>query len=75
MIERLVDIESVVDLSDIIDALQELPTEELMAHGLSATNTWDEIDDPVLIGPDGCRSRRGRRATRTTNGCSATTTR
>ncbi len=53
MKERLVDIESVVDLSDIIDALQDLSPEELIAHGLSADNTWDEIDDPVLIGPDG----------------------
>ena len=53
MNERLVDLETVVDLSDIIDALQDLSTEELVAHGLSATNTWDEIDDPVLIGPDG----------------------
>jgi polyphosphate kinase 2 (PPK2 family) len=52
MIERLVDIESVVDLSDIIDALQELPAEELIAQGLSADSTWDEIDDPVLLGPD-----------------------
>ena len=52
LIERLVDIESVVDLSDIIDALQELPAEELIAHGLSAYGTWDDIDDPVLLGPD-----------------------
>jgi polyphosphate kinase 2 len=52
LIERLVDIQSVVDLSDIIDALQELPAEELIAHGLSAHGTWDEIDDPVLLGPD-----------------------
>ena len=53
MNERFVDLETVVDLSDIIDALQDLSTEELVAHGLSATNTWDEIDDPVLIGRDG----------------------
>ena len=53
MDERFVDIESVVDLSDIIDALQDLSAEELLAHGLSADSTWDEIDDPVLIGPNG----------------------
>ena len=53
MNRRLVDLESVVDLSDIIDALQDLSTEELLAHGLSATNTWDEIDDPVLLGDNG----------------------
>ena len=33
MNERLVDLETVVDLSDIIDALQDLSTEELVAHG------------------------------------------
>ena len=69
MIERLVDIESVVDLADIIDALQDLTAEELIAEGLSADSTWDEIDDPVLFGPGSdCRSRPGRRATRTTSG-------
>jgi polyphosphate kinase 2 len=53
MDERFVDIESVVDLSDIIDALQDLSAEELLANGLSADSTWDEIDDPVLLGPNG----------------------
>ena len=53
MSERLVDLDSVVDLSDIIDALQDLSAEELVAHGLSADSTWDEIDDPVLLGPNG----------------------
>jgi polyphosphate kinase len=53
MDERIVDIESVVDLSDIIDALQDLSAEELVARGLSTDHTWDEIDDPVLIGADG----------------------
>jgi polyphosphate kinase len=53
MSERLVDLESVIDLSEIIDALQDLSAEELIAHGLSADSTWDEIDDPVLLGPDG----------------------
>ena len=49
----ILDIASVMDLSDVIDALQDLSPEELVANGLSADNTWDEIDDPVLIGPDG----------------------
>jgi polyphosphate kinase len=53
MNERIVDIESVVDLSDIIDALQDLSAEELIANGFSADRTWDEIDDPVLVGPSG----------------------
>src|SRR4029077_14782355 len=33
--------------------LRDLSPEELMAHGLKADNTWDEIDDPVQLGPDG----------------------
>ena len=51
--DRFVDIESVVDLSDVIDALQRPLAGGAAAHGLSTDDTWDEIDDPVLIGPDG----------------------
>ncbi len=53
MNNRITDIDTVVDLSDVIDALQDLSAEELIANGLSTDNTLDEIDDPVLIGPDG----------------------
>jgi polyphosphate kinase 2 len=48
-----VDIETVVDLNDIIASLRELSDEELMRHGLAVEGTWDEVDDPVLLGPDG----------------------
>ncbi len=47
------DLEQVMDLSDIIDALQDLENPRLMELGLRATDTWDEVDDPVLLGPDG----------------------
>jgi polyphosphate kinase len=50
---REVDIETVVDLNDIIASLRELSDEELMRHGLAVEGTWDEVDDPVLLGPDG----------------------
>ena len=40
-----------------------------MGLGLSTDDTWDEIDDPVLIGPTAFRSRPGARATRTPSGC------
>jgi polyphosphate kinase len=44
----------VVGLEAFIDALQsEISVEELVASGYSVTGTWDEIDDPVLIGPNG----------------------
>ncbi len=46
-------LESVVELADIIDALQDCTPEELMALGLSTGDAWDEIDDPILIGADG----------------------
>ncbi len=48
-----VDIETVVDLADIITSLRELSDEELAKHGLAVDGTWDEVDDPVLLGPDG----------------------
>ncbi len=47
------DIESVMDLADIIEALQDLEDDRLVRYGLKATETWDEVDDPVLLGPDG----------------------
>jgi polyphosphate kinase 2 len=50
---REVDIETVVDLADIIASLRELSDEELAERGLAVDGTWDEVDDPVLLGPDG----------------------
>ena len=51
--EREFDLESVMDLADIIDALQDLEDDRLLTSGLAAAETWDEVDDPVLLGPDG----------------------
>jgi polyphosphate kinase 2 len=47
------DLEAVMDLSDIIASLQDLSVEELNLRGLAVDGTWDEVDDPVLLGPDG----------------------
>ncbi len=47
------DIEAVMDLQDIIASLQDLEDDEFTQRGLTVTGTWDEVDDPVLIGPDG----------------------
>jgi polyphosphate kinase 2 len=47
------DLEQVMDLSDIIDALQDTDDDRLLRLGLTAAETWDEVDDPVLLGPDG----------------------
>lgn len=47
------DLESIMDLADIIDALQGENDDSLLSYGLTAADTWDEVDDPVLLGPDG----------------------
>jgi polyphosphate kinase 2 len=47
------DLEQIMDLADIIDALQDTEDDRLLHLGLSAAETWDEVDDPVLLGPDG----------------------
>jgi polyphosphate kinase len=45
---------TVVELEELIDALQgDLSADEFVERGLSVEGTFDEIDDPVLIGPDG----------------------
>ena len=51
--DHTVDVETVMDLADIISSLQDLSAEELVLRGLSVEGTWDEVDDPVLLGPDG----------------------
>ncbi len=50
---RTFDIEAVVDLQDIITSLRDLSDEEIASRGFGVEGTWDEVDDPVLIGPDG----------------------
>ena len=43
----------ILDISDLIASLQDLDDEELKLRGMSVEGTLDEVDDPVLIGPDG----------------------
>ena len=45
--------EPVVDLDEAISWVRELSSRELIERGLSVDGTFDEVDDPVLIGPDG----------------------
>jgi polyphosphate kinase 2 len=47
------ELESIMDLADIIEALQDTADDTLTRFGLTAADTWDEVDDPVLLGPDG----------------------
>ncbi len=45
---------SMVELETLIDALQaDLSIDDFVERGLSVEGTFDEIDDPVLLGPDG----------------------
>ncbi|MDP4014235.1 MAG: polyphosphate kinase 2 [Candidatus Nanopelagicales bacterium] len=53
MPHHYLDIEAVMDLHDIIASLQDLEDDEFTERGLSVAGTWDEVDDPILIGPDG----------------------
>jgi polyphosphate kinase len=50
---REFDLEAVMDLADLIASLQDLSDERLDLYGLAVDGTWDEVDDPVLLGPDG----------------------
>ncbi len=43
----------VIPLDDAITSLRDFSVEELVASGLSVAGTFDEVDDPVLLGPDG----------------------
>ncbi|MEZ5264411.1 MAG: polyphosphate kinase 2 [Acidimicrobiales bacterium] len=45
--------ESIIGLEELITSLRESTVEELLALGLSVQGTFDEVDDPVLVGPDG----------------------
>ena len=42
-----------VDLADLITSLRELNDDELAGRGLAVEGTWDEVDDPILLGPNG----------------------
>ena len=45
---------SMVELEQLIDALKaDLSADEFVERGMSVQGTFDHIDDPVLIGPDG----------------------
>ena len=45
--------EAAIDLTEIIASLRHSTVEELIARGFSVEGTFDSVDDPVLIGPDG----------------------
>ena len=42
-----------IELDEAINLLRTLSDSDLRDFGFSVKNTFDEVDDPVLIGPDG----------------------
>ena len=42
-----------IELDEAISWLREMSVADLDARGLSVDGTFDEVDDPVLLGPDG----------------------
>ncbi len=47
------DEEQPIELKEVIRLLRTLDDEGLIAHGFTVRDTLDEVDDPVLVGPDG----------------------
>ena len=45
--------EIVMNLDELIASLRTRSVEELIAGGLSVSGTFDSLDDPILVGPDG----------------------
>ena len=58
-----IDIEAVMDLSDIISSLQDLSDDELKLKGMAVEGTLDEMDDPVLLGAPIARQWPAKRTT------------
>jgi len=48
-----VELAAAIELADIITSIRELSDDDLARYGLTVEGTFDEIDDPILIGPDG----------------------
>ncbi len=41
------------DIQHLIEAFRSMTPEEIAERGFTVEGTFDEIDDPVLLGPDG----------------------
>jgi polyphosphate kinase len=43
----------VTDIDHLIEAFRSMTSEEIAKRGFTVEGTFDEVDDPVLLGPDG----------------------
>jgi polyphosphate kinase 2 len=45
--------QQVTDIDSLIEAFRSMSAEEIAARGFTVEGTFDQIDDPILLGPDG----------------------
>ena len=45
--------QQVTDIDSLIEAFRTMSAEEIAARGFTVEGTFDQIDDPILLGPDG----------------------
>lgn len=43
----------VTDIDRLIEAFRSMSAEEIVARGFTVEGTFDQVDDPILLGPDG----------------------
>jgi polyphosphate kinase 2 len=43
----------VTDIDSLIEAFRSMSAEEIAARGFTVEGTFDQVDDPILLGPDG----------------------
>ena len=45
--------QQVTDIDSLIEAFRSMSAEEIAARGFTVEGTFDQVDDPILLGPDG----------------------
>jgi polyphosphate kinase len=45
--------QQVTDIDRLIEAFRSMSAEEIIARGFTVEGTFDQVDDPILLGPDG----------------------
>ena len=51
--EQPADSRQVTDIDSLIEAFRSMSSEEIAARGFTVEGTFDQVDDPILLGPDG----------------------
>jgi len=45
--------QQITDIDSLIESFRTMTAEEIVARGFTVEGTFDQIDDPILVGPDG----------------------